>query len=443
MHRETLFPIAEQRDPEPRPRAEARFKSPVRTQVEIRFLSLDELVDSGHRARLVWAWVERLDLSGFYGKIKARGNTAGRDPVDPRLLPALWILATLDGIAGARELGRRCAQDLGCLWLCGGVSVNYHLLSSWRWNNADTIDALLADSLACLMNEGLVELKRVALDGMKTRAAAGADTYRTRPTLERHLEEAKEHIARLRRESGQQDGKAASRRQAAARQRAARERAQRLEHALGNMRKLEEHNEKQTPSKKKGPEKLRVSTTDPDIPVMKMGDGGFRPAVNVQMGTDTCTQIIMAWDVSAAGCDHGQMTPMLDQFDDRHGQYPRELLVDGGYVKGEDIEHAARPEVNCVVYSPPHSTVKDQDPHAPNSKDTPAVAAWRERMATGEAKQIYRQRASTAECVNADARNRGLHRFTVRGLRKISTVPGIFVLAHNLMRAHALRTQRA
>lgn len=146
---------------------------------------------------------------------------------------------------------------------------------------------------------------------------------------------------------------------------------------------------------------------------------------------------------NTAGRDHGQMTPMLGQFDDRYGQHPRELLVDGGHVKGEDIEHAARPEVNCVVYSPPYSTIKDQDPYAPNSRDTPAVAAWRERMATGEAKQIYRQRASTAECVNADARNRGLCRFAVRSLRKISTVLGIFVLAHNLMRAHALRTQRA
>jgi hypothetical protein len=132
---EFLSRVLEQRNPNPAPcvRAEACFKSPVRTQVEVRFSSLDELVAPGHRVRLVWTWVERLDLSEFYDKIKARENTTGRDLADPRLLLALWIQATLDGIASARELDWRCTQDMSYLWPCGNVWVNYHLLSRWAW----------------------------------------------------------------------------------------------------------------------------------------------------------------------------------------------------------------------------------------------------------------------------------------------------------------------
>ena len=64
-------------------------------------------------------------------------------------------------------------------------------------------------------------------------------------------------------------------------------------------------------------------------------------------------------------------------------------------------------------------------------------------MGTEEAKTIYKERASTAECVNAIARNRRLRQFTVRGLKKIRTVVLWYVLAHNLMRAHGLRQAMA
>jgi len=60
-------------------------------------------------------------------------------------------------------------------------------------------------------------------------------------------------------------------------------------------------------------------------------------------------------------------------------------------------------------------------------------------MATVEAKEIYKQRAATAECVNADARNHGLMQFRVRGAPKVLASVMWHVLAHNLMRMLALR----
>jgi IS5 family transposase len=165
---------------------------------------------------------------------------------------------------------------------------------------------------------------------------------------------------------------------------------------------------------------------------MKMGDGGFRPAYNVQYGTDTESQIIVGVEVVSSGSDQGQMVPMVEQVTERCGQTPDEWLVDGGYPAHEQIEAVA--ERTTVLAPVPQSKDKAVDAHQPKAGDSPAVADWRRRMASDEAKQRYKARAATAECVNAQARNRGLIRLPVRGLAKVKGVAVLFALAHNLMR---------
>jgi len=197
----------------------------------------------------------------------------------------------------------------------------------------------------------------------------------------------------------------------------------------------------QVKARKKADEKdkARASTTDPEARVMKMADGGFRPAHNVQFATDTGSQVITGVEVVNRGGDQGQMAPMVEQHQQRYGQAPQQMLVDGGFAKKEDIEEVSRPEVGTTVYAPVQKPKKEgQDPHAARPDDSEAVAAWRVRMGTESAKEIYKERASTAECVNAIARNRGLRQFLVRGLPKVRAVALWFALAHNLMRAVAL-----
>ena len=189
-------------------------------------------------------------------------------------------------------------------------------------------------------------------------------------------------------------------------------------------------------------EKARVSTTDPEATVMKMGDGGFRPAHNAQFATDTGSHVIVGVEVSRSGSDQGQMAPMVEQVEHRYEQVPDAMLVDGGFVRHEDIEEVT--EKGCRVYAPV-AKPRDpkRDPHQPLATDSPAIAEWRERMGTVEAKAIYKERAASAECVNAQARNRGLQRLLVRGWWKVRAVLLWFALAHNLSRAVALRTARA
>ena len=431
----TLFAMPVSGPQEPEPPGRPRLRRAERQQVVMHVASLDRLLAEDHRARLVWEYVQGLDLSPLYEQVRAVEGGAGRDAIDPRILLALWLYATLDGVGSARQLARLCEDHVAYRWICGEVSVNYHTLSDFRTAHPALLEELLTQSVATLMHEGLVTLHRVAQDGMRVRASAGAASFRRRATLEECQAQARQQVETLRQEL-QTDPAACTRRQQAARQRAARERSERVAKALGELAQIE--------AKKKGAEKekARASTTDPEARVMKMGDGGFRPAHNVQFATDTASQVITGVDVVNVGSDGGQMPPMIEQHQERYGQTPEETLVDGGFAQLEDIEKVSSPEVGTTVYAPvPKPRKEGRDPHQPLPGDSATIAEWRQRMGTPAAKEIYKERAATAECVNAISRNRGLRQFLVRGLKKVRAVALWFAIAHNLMRAVALRAQ--
>jgi transposase len=430
-----LFDVGEATaEPKPVLRGVPRLRYANRQQAEMRVCALDALIPDDHHVRVVWAYVEKLDLGELLAKIKAVEGQAGASATDPRILLALWLYATLRGIGSARELNRRCEGDIAFQWICGGVTLNYHTLADFRVEHVEVLDKLLTNSAAVLLEQGLVSMERVAQDGMKVRASAGASSFRRRARLEQFRDEAQTQVAALKKEL-ETDPAAGHRRQEAARLRAAQDRADRLRRALEQLPQIE------ASKPAKDQDKARVSTTDPDARVMKMADGGYRPAFNVQLATDTQTQIITGMDVTNSGGDQGKLAPMVEQHEQRYEHTPEEMLVDGGFVKKEDIDKVER--AGTVVYAPVQiSKDPNRDAHTPRPDDTPQVAQWRQRMATAEAKEIYKERASTAECVNAQARNRGLYQFRIRGLVKVKAVVLWYVLAHNLMRTAILRAER-
>ena len=413
----------------------ARLRHAIRNQVEFQECSLDQLLSDDHQARIVWAFVCEMDLSELSARIQAVEGGPGQAPADPRILLALWLYATLRGVGSARELNRLCEDHVAYRWICGGVSMNYHTLSDFRIQHMELLDRLLTQSVAGLMAEGLVTLDRVAQDGMRVRASAGAASFRRQPSLEEALAEAEEQLAQLKYELEADPGASKSRQQAA-RQRAAVERAARIRAAMEQLPDIAQS------KKAKDRDQARASTTDADARVMKTADGGFRPAFNVQLATTTDSQIITGVDITNSGSDRGQLAPMIEQHQERYEQAPDDALVDGGFAKKEDIEKVE--QAGTTVYAPVQkSKDPERDSHTPRQDDSPEIAAWRRRMATDEAKLIYRERAATAECVNALCRNRGLQQFRVRGLRKVKAVALLYALAHNLIRAARLRAVAA
>jgi transposase len=425
------------------PAGAARVLTAQRDQIALRPVDLEATVGPEHAVRNVWAFVERLDLSALYAEIGSVEGRAGRAAIDPKILMALWLYATVDAVGSAREIERLTETHDAYRWICGGVNVNHHTLSDFRCARVDVLDELLSESVAVLVNKGLVKLERVAQDGMRVRASAGAGSFRRRSTLELCLKQARAQVQALKGEIDA-DPNDSNRRRRAARERAAKERQARLAQALEQLAEVEKQKKKAVAKKQNETEEQyrkrsepRASSTDAQARVMKMADGGFRPAYNVQLASTPASQIIVGVEVNACGSDGGQLSPMLEQVQQRYQQRPAEWLADGGFASDADIEDAHRGGI--TVYAPVrHPRNSSRDPYVPLPDDSEALAQWRQRMGSKAAKEIYKQRAATAECVNAIARGRGLSQFLVRGLNKVKAVALWYALAHNLMRAVTL-----
>lgn len=386
--------------------------------------------------RAVWAYVDALDLTALYQKIRAVEGGVGRDAVDPKILMALWMWAIIEGISSARQVARNCEKDFTYLWICGEVGVNYHLLSDFRTDHGEFLDELLTDTIATLMHAKVVTLETVAQDGMRVRANAGSGSFRRKKTLEQCRQEAAEQVQRLRDENDDDsaNGQNASRtRRQAAVERAAREREAQVAEALQNLEELRQQKEQR---KKGSGEEARCSTTDPEARQMKMGDGGFRPAYNVQFATDGDARMIVSVDVTNNGSDGGQMAPMHETVSETYDKTPTNYVVDGGFSTIEDIT-AVEERGSRVAAPMTHAdriTKRGGDPHARRSHDTDAMFAFRERMRTEDSQAILKQRPSIAEFPNAFCRNHGLHQFRVRTLEKVRTATLWYAITFNFLR---------
>jgi len=408
------------------PRDQLRLRRACRDQVTAIPARLADLLPADHLARLMWELLARLDLTAFYAPIVVVVGGPGQAATDPKILVALWLYALSQGVTSARELNDLCVEHLAYIWLCGGVSMNYHTLSDFRGQHLQALDDLLTQVLACLDQAGLIAYEHTAQDGMRVRANAGAASFRREATLEKRLAEARAAVAALTAPPAAAIETRNAREQAA-QERATAERVARLEAALAELPAAQ--------AAKPAAEQAdaRVSTTDPQARVMKMADGGYRPAYNFEFATDTAHRVIVGVDVTNAGSDKAEMAPMIDQEQERTERLPDDWLMDGGFVTLAAVETGTAKGVR-IVAPVPQPKDPTRDPALPLATDSTAVAAWRARMATDEAKATYKLRAATSECVNAQARSRhGLRQLRVRGLLKALAVALWIAITHDLL----------
>ena len=384
---------------------------------------LEDLIGAEHPARLIWEAVEQLDLSLFYEHLSVVEGGPGRTATDPQLWVALWLYASYEGLDCARQLAKRCVENLPYIWLCGGVAVNYHSLSDFRIKHEAALESLMSSLLAQLDGAGLVNWESQAQDGMRVRASAGAASFRRQPTLEKRLTEAQATLADLEKAEPERCSPA----QQAAWQRAAQEKVERLQAALTEMPAARAA---KVAAKR---EQARVSTTDALARVMKMADGGFRPAYNWQFAVETNNLIITGVAVTNSGSDKQQLSAMLAQVKQRCQRLPDNWLIDGGFVTLQAILAASRQGV-CIYAPVPEPKDETRNRYLPLPDDPPAIAAWRTRMDTLPAKALYKQRAASVECVNAQVRaHRGIQQVRVRGQAKVKCVALWTAITHNLL----------
>lgn len=426
-------------------RGDARVQLAVRNQVEIRMMSLEQMVPENHFVRTVVRFVESLDLSELYEAIKAKDGHAGRTPIDPRILFSIWLFATLEGETSGRRISTLTERDTIYMYLCGGVSVNYHTICDFRVDHADLLERVLTDSIAALHCTGLIRLETIAQDGMRVRASAGTGSFRREDSLKEAQQKAKEYLQQLNENDSNDDDTRPG--QQAARQRAAEEKVERIDEACAQMEELKVRHEKRNRHKsaKDRTSDPRASTTDPDARRMKMGDNGFRPAFNVQFASDAAAMVIVGVDVTNEGTDSGQLEPMYENVCERYDVTPENYLADGGFRSKAGVNALGS---NGTKFFGPLPNEKKQlaageDPYSARGGENALFTAYRQRMGTDEAKEMYRRRAAAAEFPNANCRNLGLHQFRIRGLLKAKAQSLWHAIAYNFRRFCSLRVENS
>jgi transposase len=483
-----------------------RLAAVNRSQMVMRAIDVERLIDEDHSARAIWALVGRLNLRRYYADIAAVEGRAGREHTDPQVLISLWLYAYSRGISSAREMARRCEYEPAFQWLCGLAPISHRTLSGFRSDHQAALDDLFVQVVGMLSAEGLITLERVTLDGTKIKANAGGNTFRRQETLEAHLQLAREQVQLMEKEAAEEEQRA--KRQVAARRRAARQRQSRLEAALREVERLQREKKEDRDSFV-----ARASRTDPEARVMRNGEGGTVPSYNVQLVTDAAHGLIVNVEATTDAVDHHQLQPALDRCEQTLGRYPREIVADGDYTNHASIEAAAncgvdfygswqeswkpgerdaqgrsaaflasafpydggqdcftcpagetlthraiqnRPHgVRIHVYRPPREACRScalRAQCAPQkarpawvrsisrSEEPAATLAFKAKMATEEAKQIYRQRSRIAEFPHAWIKERcGLRQFRCRGRLKATLEATWAALSYNLTRWFALR----
>jgi transposase len=426
----------------------ARVIGPDRAQLRWEIVDLDSQLPEDHRARLVWSFVEGLDLSEFYDRIKARDAVAGRPATDPQVVLAVWLYATLDGVGSARAIDRLCQQHAAYRWLCGGAPINHDLLAAFRRDHTARLDRLLAQSLTGLIAAKLISLEEVAIDGTKARACAGRGSMSQGKRLQRIEKAVAERVAALKSELDQDPAEPERRRKKRALQ-AAEERARRVGRAQQKLAELvEEQAERAKTHAKEEAEKGEpsVSVSDPEARLMRLADGAVAPAWNVQVAT--ADGFIVAIDPTDRRKDSGLAPGLVETIAERCGRAPQRVLADTTAMAREDIVQLAERHPDLAVYSPP-APVRDDVTAATlrqrrwrRRHEPEAVQAWRARMASEEGKEIYRRRKLT-ERAHGIMKNRGLSRFLVHGRDKVRAVCLLQALVLNLSWANTLRRRIA
>lgn len=432
--------------------SKARFVRADRFQTRWDFIDLEALLPSDHRARVVWEFVETLDLSAFYDAIKAREGEPGRPPPDPAVLLALWLYATIEGVGSARQLARLAQGDVAYRWIAGGVPLNYHGLADFRVAHMELLDRLLSESVTALIAEGLVSLTEIAVDGTKVRANASRESFKTGSKLERIGAAVEARLAALKAEI-ESDPEAGARRKRAAQERATRDvkqRAARARAALDRVRAEKAKRAKTHPqdeAKKKSEPK--VSLSDPEARTMRFPDGAVRPAYNAQLAVTPGTGVIVSVEMTDRRNDAGLAAPMVDDIVRRYGRAPEKLLVDTHYATSQDIAALAEHAAGAVkVFAPTPTERNDVKPATlakrakQRAREPESVKEWRSRMETPAGREVYGLR-KLIERINANLKNHGFGFLYVRGLIKAKAVALWHALANNLMAAHRLRSKAA
>jgi transposase len=452
----------------------------------------------------VWEFVGQLDLSGYREEVRAVEGKAGRPGWDPRLLISLWVYAYSEGVGSGRAIEELCEWEPAYQWLTGARVVNAHTLTDFRVKHEPALEGLFVQVLGLLSADGLITLERVMQDGTKIRANAAQDSFRRKERVEQALQQAREQVAAVRALSEEET----SRRMAKARKRGVQKRQERLEQALEEFNKLakegkDKENRRVSTSDpearvmkqpdggfapsynveidtdaKSGvvvavgvvqagndfeqlePGIERVEKNLRQMPKEVVTDGGFVSRDNIVAMKEREIEFI-APCVDEAGkgessyegrgvspAYHSSAFVYDAQSDSYRCPQGKILKYEGKEERHLQVSYRYRAQRSdcqgCPVKSQccPGNRVTGRSVH--RGEELAEVTEFRQKMATEQAREIYRQRAQVAETPNLWIKAKfGLRQFSVRGLRKVGMEALWACLTYNIRVWIRLRWRQA
>jgi transposase len=475
-----------------------RLKGVNRNQLLMRTVDVEKLIPQDHPARGIWAMVEQLDMTPFETSIKAVEGHAGQSTLDRRVLTTLWIYANSEAVSSARELSRMIEYEPGCQWITGMTSINYHTLADFRMEQKEALNKLFVQVLGVLSADGLIELKQVTQDGTKVKANAAAGTFRREQRLKEHLELAQKQVEQF----SDPKSEELSQRAAKARQRAAKEKKEKLELALAELEKLrkekapderedarvstsdpEARKMKQNDGGYAPSYNVQLSTDvahgiiiavglsqdrhDGDqlvpaiqeiqrnigqLPAQVIADGAYTQNTNIDATAEQGIELVgpAGEDQTTRSCEKRgvgrEFYPDAFRYESATDIY---LCPTGHTLHLKQSRYrSGRTEHNYLANPADCQACPFLQQCCPKARarwitrieDSPAVIAFRKKMRTEEAQNIYKKRKQVAEFPNAWLKDKiGLRQFRLRGLVKVRTQTVWACLTYNIQQWIRLR----
>ena len=331
------------------------YKSYAQNEIALFPLTLEEMIPSNHKARVVNAVIDRLDISAIEDKYKAGGTSI----YHPRMMLKVITYAYLDNVFSGRKIETLLAENVVYMWLSGKNRPDFRTINMFRSKRLKGVfEGIFTQVVTMLNEEGLVSLDVQYIDGTKIESAANKYTFVWRKRVERSKAKLEDQIRVVLAEAeeavkSEEDGRVDDQPDAddlKARTEKVLKKMDEAGIAKGPRRKaVEKVRDEMLPKKaeyeghlEKMGDRNSYSKTDTDATFMRMKEdhmmnGQTKPGYNVQIATEN--QFVTNYGIYQRPTDQGTLIDYLKSFEQRYGRQSGTVVADSGYGSEQNYEY--------------------------------------------------------------------------------------------------------
>jgi transposase len=422
--------------------------------------------------------IPQMDLTPFHQYYSR--ELRGQPPFDVTMMVTLLVYAYSVGVCSSRKIAAACERNLAFRAIVGNDPPDFRTISDFRRIHLAAFRHLFLEVLRLAGALGMVKLGNLSTDGTKMGANASRHKAMSYGYMTKEIERLRREIDKLLEQAEQvdaaQDAALGSRRgdelpeelkrreqrlakiqeakarlETEARAKAEEEQRRRDEERARREADGRRHRGKEPAPIDPTPEdKAQTNFTDPEARIMKQSNKGFDYSYNAQAVVDGAEQVIVAAEVTSAANDKQQAVPMAQAALNNLGAagierpkgangmaVPIVNTADTGYFSEKAVETLETMGIDPHVATgrqKHHEERVEPEPAAPSAEAT-IEEKMRYKLRTAAGKALYAARKHIVEPVFGMTKSaRGIRRFLLRGMEKVSAEWQLICLTHNLLK---------